>query len=164
MFYEGEAAWFRQVDLNALGDPYHLIPIESDLEMLGFELVGDFICSAITTIVNRAWVNRTENIGVLMLVAAIDSKLRMHGIFFDSVFSDGASATTTATPALKDREKNNSYRKVCPWTNVYNLFQEHKQYIDRLPAKHGSTIPIGENLLSIVKMMDAATVEAHKLP
>jgi hypothetical protein len=166
MFYQGETAWWKQVDLKDLGDTSFLIPIENDLEILGFELLGDFICSALTNSINRAWTNRNEHTYVLIQVgfSKPESKLGVLCVFYDSVFSDGISLTTTATRALKDRQTKTSYRRVCNWSNAYNLFQEHKKFIEELAAKHGPTVPNGENLLSIVKLMDKATLQYSPQP
>jgi hypothetical protein len=159
IFYEGSTGWFRQVRLADLGDATALIPVESDLEGLGFEMLGDFVCSALTKSVNRAWANRERHVQALILVGATDAKLHIYAVFFDSLFADGASVTTTATAALKDKESKDAYRKVCVWTNAYNLFHEHQRYVEELRVRHGPTVPIAESLLSVIQTMDAATAQ-----
>jgi hypothetical protein len=163
--YQGETAWFRQVDLAASRDATALVPVEHDLEALGFELLGDFICSALTAAINRVWVHRALNVQATLLVRYVDEGLQILCVFLDSEFADGASLMTTATPALKDKQTERYYRRVYQWSNAHNLFNEHTRNIDTLSRKHGNTVTIGDSLLSAMIALDKATAaEARIIP
>lgn len=102
IFYEGSTGWFQQVDLKHVGDTSALIPFESDLEGLGFEPLGDFICSAMVGGIDRVWVNHKEKVQALILVSVRNSSLNILAVFFGSHFADGARVMTTATPAFNE--------------------------------------------------------------
>jgi hypothetical protein len=157
-FFQGETGWFKQVDLNQLGEGSALVPVKSDLESLGFVILGDFVCSVLTKTVTRIWVNPVHNVQALVMVVANEFRLQIIGIFFDSVCQDGASVTTTATRALKDRQKGNSYRKVIEWTNTYNLYQEHKNHVATIAPLHGQLKPVPGSILEVMRELDQNTL------
>jgi hypothetical protein len=158
LLFEGEVSLYRQVDLEAWGDVSNLISFDSDLKSLGFILLGDLLCSAVTRGIIRVYMKNDQSTRATLVVAVKDGALNVFGVFFDSKFGDGAVATTTTSRAVKDKPADGIHRKICAWRNVYELYRQHEAHLNQLKSLHGETEPMGNTLLSVAQSIDAFSV------
>lgn len=134
---EGAAGIYRSIDLNrASVDISSLTPFDSDLSSLGFSLVGDLMCSALSGFL-RCYAHPRAHTRALLLVGIKDGVLNAFGLVFEAKFSDGSSLTTTTSPAMGDMPEKGIYRKIHAWGGVYDLYQKHQNHLDELIGKHG---------------------------
>jgi hypothetical protein len=159
---EGAAGIYRRVELEAWGDTSNLISFDSDLTSLGFVFLGDLLCSALARGIMRAYVDTPQLTRALLLVGVKDAALNVFGLFFDSRFADGGVATTTTSPAMKDRPADGIHRKVCAWRSVYDLYREHEAHLNELKPLHGAMEPMGNTLLSVAQSIDAFSVRMNQ--
>jgi hypothetical protein len=158
LLFEGEVSLYRQVDLKAWGDVSNLISFDSDLKSLGFILLGDLLCSAVALGIIRAYMNKDQTTRAVLPVAVKDGALNVFGVFFHSKFGDGAVATTTTSPAVKNKPADGIHRKICAWRGVYELYRQHEAHLNELKSLHGQTEPMGNTLLSVAQSIDAFSV------
>jgi len=161
MILDGAAGLYRQVDLEAWEDTSRLISFDSDLKSLGFSFLGDLLCSALAHSILRGYVHPKEHTHGLLLVGVKDGTLNVFGLFFDSQFINGATATTTTSRAVRDLPAHGIHRKVCSWKGVYDLYGEHRAHLDELRTLNGDTLPMGDTLLSLAESLDASTVRMN---
>jgi hypothetical protein len=155
---EGIAGIYRRIDLNNVpGGASNLIPFDSDLNSLGFRLVGDLMCSALSGFL-RCYVNFRGRTRALLLVGIKDSELNIFGLMFEANFPNGVSFTTTTSPAMKDMPEKGIHRKIYPWAGVYDLYQKHQNHMNELKAQYNDAEPIGDTLLSLAESIDSATI------
>lgn len=159
LVFEGAGSVYRRVSLEtAATDVSTLISFGSDLDSLGFRLIGDLICSALAHGIVRAYVNPIECTRSLLLTGIKDGKLNVVGVFFDADFADGATLTTTTSRAVKDMPEKGFHRRIYPWEGLYDLYQKHKLHMNELKLEHGEVLPFGDTLLSLAGSLDSATV------
>lgn len=103
----------------------------------------------------RGYLNPVERTSVLLLTEVKDRKLNVLGMFFEAVFADGASLTTTASRAVKDKPPK-KYGRVHAWKGVYDLHARHQEHVSKLKTKHGDLQPVGDTLLSFAQALDSA--------
>ena len=163
MILDGAAGLYRQVDLKAWGDTSSLISFDSDLKSLGFSFLGDLLCSALAQGILRGYVHPKEHTHGLLLIGMKDGALNVLGLFFDSKFINGATATTTTSRAVRDLPAHRIHRKVCSWKGVYDSYREHRAHLDELRTLNGDTLPMGDTLLSLAESVDASTVRMNSL-
>lgn len=157
--FEGAAGIYRRVSLDSsAADVSTLISFGSDLDSLGFRLIGDLICSALAHGIVRAYVNHDERTRALLLAQIKDGKLSVAGVFFDAKFADGATLTTTTSRAMNDMPAKGFHRRVYAWQGVHDLYQKHKGHMNELKPEHGEVLPLGDTLLSIAESLDSATI------
>jgi hypothetical protein len=157
--FEGAAGSYRRVSLDcAAADVSTLISFGSDLDSLGFRLIGDLICSALTNGIVRAYVNPVERTRALLLAGIKDGKLNVAGVFFDTNFADGATLTTTTSRAVNDMPAKGLHRRVYSWHGVHDLYQKHKEHMNELKLEHGDVLAFGDTLLSLAESLDSATI------
>jgi hypothetical protein len=160
IIFEGSAGIYRRIDLSAYGDTSSLIPFDSDLTSLGFSLVGDLMCSALSGFL-RYYVHPHERTRALLLTGIKDGKLSVFGLLFEAEFSGGASVTTTTSPAMKNMPERGIHRKVCDWSGVHDLYQKHRKHMGELKAQYGEAQPMGATLLALAESIDVATVRMN---
>lgn len=158
---EGAVGIYQRVDLNrASGDTSALVPFDSDLSSLGFKLVGDLMCSALSGFL-RCYVQAEERTRALLLVGIKTGKLNVFGLVFEANFSGGVSLTTTTSAAMKDMPEKGIHRRVYAWTNVHELYGKHLEHVKELRVEHGEAEPMADTLLSLAESLDAATVRTQ---
>ena len=158
---EGAAGIYRRVDLkNGWGETGILVPFDSDLDSLGFTVVGDLVCSALAIGILRCYVHPVESTIALLLVGIKDGTLSVVGVFFDVLFADDASLTTTTSPAVQERPEKGLHKKVYPWKGIYDLYHRHQAHINQLRPEHGEVQPVKATLLSVAQSIDSASVRA----
>lgn len=156
---EGAAGIYRRVDLKTgWGEPGNLVSFDSDLDSLGFTLVGDLVCSALALGVLRCYVHPGESTIALVLVGTKDGTLNVVGVFFDVRFADGASLTTTTSRAVQEKLEKGLHKKTYPWKGVFDLYQRHQAHINELKPEHGEVQPVKATLLSVAQSIDLASV------
>lgn len=153
---EGAVGIYRRIKLEECGeDSSCLVSFDSDLGSLGFTLAGDLICSALARAMIRGYLNPVERSSVLLLTEVKDRKLNVLGMFFEAMFADGASLTTTTSRAVKDKPPK-KYGRVHAWKGVYDLHARHQEHVSELKTKHGDLQPVGDTLLSFAQALDSA--------
>ena len=161
LILEGAAGLYRQVDLEAWGDTSSLISFDSDLKSLSFRFLGDLMCSALAQGILRGYVHQKDHTHGLLLVGVKDGALNVFGLFFDSQFINGTTATTTTSRAVRDLHAHGIHRKICSWKGVYDLYREHRAHLEELRTLNGDTLPMGDTLLSLAESLDASTVRMN---
>jgi hypothetical protein len=157
--FEGATGIYRRVRLDsAAADISTLISFGSDLDSLGFRLIGDLICSAFANGIVRAYVNPVERTRALLLAGIKGGKLDVAGVFFDANFADGASLTTTTSRAVNDMPAKGFLRRVYSWQGVHDLYRKHKEHMNELKLEHGEVLAFGDTLLSLAESLDSATI------
>jgi len=155
----GAAGIYRRVNLeNGWRETGILIPFDSDLDSLGFTLVGDLVCSALAIGILRCYVHPVENTIALVLVGIKDGDLSVVGVFFDVRFGDDATLTTTTSPAVQERLGKGLHKKAYPWKGIYDLYHRHQAHINELRPAHGEVQPVKVTLLAVAQSIDAASV------
>jgi hypothetical protein len=155
---DGAVGIYQRVDLNrASSDTSVLVPFDSDLNSLGFKLVGDLMCSALGGFL-RCYVQPEERTRALLLAGINSGKLNIFGLVFEANFSKGVSLTTTTSKAMRDMPEKGIHRRVYAWTNVYELYRKHLEHMNELKVEHGEAEPMQDTLLSLAESLDAATV------
>lgn len=157
LILEGAVGVYRRIDLNsASADISSLVPFDSDLGSLGFVLIGDLMCSALSGLL-RCYIQPKDNTRALLLVAIKNGVVKLFGLMFEVKFSDGASLTTT-TWAMREMSQKGFYLRVHPWEGVYDLYQKHQNHLNELKTKHGDVQPTGDTLLSVAQSIDSDSV------
>ncbi|HKR00505.1 MAG TPA: hypothetical protein VJT09_07515 [Pyrinomonadaceae bacterium] len=157
---EGAAGIYRRIDLSsAPADTSSLIPFDSDLNSLGFKLVGDMILSSLSGFL-RCYVHSHGKTRALLLIGIKDDRLNVLGLFFDTNFPDHVSLTTTTSRAVKDMPEKGLHAKVYSWAGVHDLYQKHQHHMNELKTKYGDVLPIEDTLLSLAESIDSATVRS----
>ena len=159
ILFEGSAGSYREVDLKAWGDIGPLISFDSDLASLGFELIGDLLCSAIAHIILRTYVDSSKHTRAFLMVTIKNQALTVFCVMFDSKFADEAVATTTTSKVMKDLPAKGAHRKNCEWKGVYDLHGHHQRHVEVLQSQHGLTQPWENTLLSIAHSLDSFTIK-----
>jgi hypothetical protein len=162
LVFEGAAGWYRKVDLETWGEASVLVPFDSDLKSLRFAFLGDLLCSALAHGILRAYVHLEEHTRALLLVGVKNGGLNVFGVFFDSKFADGATATTSTSPAVRNVPTEGIHRRVCAWTGIYDLHHEHDTHLNELKPLHGEPEPMGNTLLSVAKSLDSFSVRMNR--
>lgn len=158
---EGAVGIYRRIDLNkASADASNLIPFDSDLSFLGFSLLGDLMCTALSGFI-RCYAHTRDKTRATVLVVVKNGVLGVFGMLFESTFSDGASLTTTTSPAMKDMPDKGFHRRVHAWGGVYDLYRKHQSYLSELGGRHGGVLPVGNTLLSVAESIDSDTVRLN---
>jgi hypothetical protein len=160
---EGAVGIFKKIDLsNASGDTSILIPFDSDLASLGFRLIGDLMCSALSGFL-RCYIQPHHYISAILLIGIKDGKLAVFDLLFESNFSGDVSLTTSTSQAMKDMPEVGIHRRVHAWENVYDLYEKHHNYMKEIKARYGDAQPIGDTLLSVAESIDSVTVRMSNL-
>jgi hypothetical protein len=155
---EGATGIYRRIDLNrASVDTGCLPPFDSDLDSLGFSLVGDLMCSALDGFL-RCYAHPQNHTRALLLVGIKDGALNVVGLLFEANLSDGTSLTTTTSAAMKDMPEKGLYRRIHTWEGVHDLYGKHENHVNELKGRHGDVRPIGDTLLSVAESIDLDTI------
>jgi len=162
LIFEGAAGLYREVRLEAWGDISNLVSFDSDLKALGFTLLGDLSCSALTEGVIRAYVDSTQSTRVVLAVGVKNGALNVAGVFFDSRFADGGVVTTTTSPAVINRPADGIHRKVCTWSGIHDLYHQHEAHLSEVKPLHGTAEPLGNTLLSVAQSIDSFSVRMSR--
>jgi hypothetical protein len=159
---EGNVGVYRKVDLETWGDISVLVPFDSDLKSLGFALLGDLICSALAQGILRAYIHHEEHSRLMLLVGVKHGVLNVVGIFFESKFADGATATTTTARNFRDLPTEGIHRRICSWKGVYDLHHQHQTHLKELKPLHGAPVAMGDTLRAVAESIDSFSVRMNQ--
>jgi hypothetical protein len=152
---DGQAGRFEKVDLlqqRPLEDDL-LEEADRQLRELGYEVVGDLVCSRFPEVIVRGYARPDGDVWGAYLCGILESSFE-----FVTMFERKAGLTTTFKPGPPDEPKRGLYRSRHPKLNFRMLKQLHAEHEKRkttLAKKLGAAVTTPVDLEAFARAVDA---------